>query len=83
MEMDVLASITQGRKSTAEEEAAWTKTQRKPGERDPLREAQAVCPSWNTHVECKTTLLGHCRNHRGWPSLASLDSGAVLQLFLY
>ena len=26
MEMDVLASITQGRKSTAEEEAAWAKT---------------------------------------------------------
>ena len=27
MEMDVLASITQGRKSTAEEEAAWAKLQ--------------------------------------------------------
>ena len=52
MEMDVLASVTQGRKSTAEEEAAWAKTQRKPGERDPLWEAQAVCPSWNTHMEC-------------------------------
>ena len=67
----------QWRKSTVEEETACAKTQRKPGECDPLRAVQAVYPSWNTHMECETTLPGHCRNHRGRPSLARLDSGVV------
>ena len=80
MEMEVLASVTQQGsegKNTAEEETAYAKTQRKQGECDPLQDVQAVDHSWNTDMECETTLLRHRRNYRGRPSLARLDPGIV------